>query len=90
MKSMEGFQMIMSFLVMPIFFLSGALFPLENTPQWMQMISYINPLTYGVDGLRDALVGISLFPMWLDAMVLVVLSASLILIGSYLFRKSIV
>jgi len=88
MRSMEGFQMIMSFVMMPIFFLSGALFPLQNTPQWMQTIASFNPLTYGVDGLRDALVGAGMFPMWIDFAALVITSAILVLIGGYLFRKS--
>ena len=89
MKSMEGFQMIMSFLVMPIFFLSGALFPLENTPAWMQAASYLDPLTYGVDGMRGSLIGIGLFPIWLDIAALTGFSAAMILFGSYLFRKSV-
>ncbi len=90
MKSMEGFQTIMSFLVMPIFFLSGALFPLQNTPQWMQLASYLDPLMYGVDGIRGALIGIQIFPAWIDLSVLAALAISLIVLGSYLFRKSAV
>ncbi|MBI2848583.1 MAG: ABC transporter permease [Chloroflexi bacterium] len=53
LKSFEGFPMIMNFLVMPMFFLSGALFPLENVPTWMGSFIRINPLTYGVDPLRQ-------------------------------------
>lgn len=51
-KSMEGFQMIMNFIMLPLFFLSGALFPLRNTPTWMRILSMIDPITYGVDPLR--------------------------------------
>ncbi len=90
MRSMEGFQMIMSFLVMPIFFLSGALFPLGNTPQWMQVASFFDPLTYGVDGLRGSLVGVAAFPVWLDLASLAGFAACLILLATYLFRKSVV
>ncbi|MBI2971793.1 MAG: ABC transporter permease [Candidatus Aenigmarchaeota archaeon] len=89
MKSMEGFQLIMSFLVMPIFFLSGALFPLQSAPTWMKLLSYADPLTYGVDGLRNALLGSGMFPMWLDVSVLAGFTVALILAGAYLFRKSI-
>lgn len=88
MRSMEGFQMIMSFLVMPIFFLSGALFPLENTPSWMQVASFFDPLTYGVDGIRSSFLGIGIFPIWLDFVVLTGFSACLILFATFLFRKS--
>ena len=73
---------------MPIFFLSGALFPLQNTPAWMQAIASLNPLTYGVDGIRGALVGASMHPIWLDLTVLVAIAAAFVLIGSYTFRKS--
>ncbi len=54
MKSMEGFQMIMQFFLMPMFFLSGALFPLRNLPGWLDFLTKINPVTYGVDPLRQA------------------------------------
>ena len=88
MKSMEGFQAIMSFLVMPMFFLSGALFPLDKTPAWMQAISYIDPLRYGVDGLRDSLLGVGMLPMWTNFAVLAGIAAFLTAIGSYAFSKS--
>jgi ABC-2 type transport system permease protein len=51
-KSLEGFQMIMNFLMLPLFFLSGALFPLRNVPGWMQVLSIVDPITYGVEPLR--------------------------------------
>lgn len=54
MKSMEGFQMIMQFLLMPMFFLSGALFPLSNLPGWLAFLTKLDPVTYGVDPLRQA------------------------------------
>ena len=88
MKSMEGFQMIMSFIVMPIFFLSGALFPIQNTPQWMQTASIFDPLSYGVDGLRGAFVGASIFPLWLDLAGLFIFAAIFVMVGSYAFKKS--
>jgi ABC-2 type transport system permease protein len=52
MRSMQSFQMIVNFLVMPIYFLSGAMFPLASAPAWMQTLTVLNPLTYGVDALR--------------------------------------
>ena len=50
--SMEGFNFIMSLVIMPMFFTSGALFPLTSAPDWLRGFSYVNPLTYGVDVLR--------------------------------------
>ncbi len=52
MRSMQGFQMIMNFLVMPLYFLSGAMFPLDSAPAWMRTLMALDPLTYGVDALR--------------------------------------
>jgi ABC-2 type transport system permease protein len=53
MRSMQSFQMIMNFLVMPLYFLSGAMFPLASAPGWMQTLMVLDPLTYGVDALRN-------------------------------------
>jgi ABC-2 type transport system permease protein len=53
MASMQGFQMIMNFLVMPLYFLSGAMFPLSSAPSWMKALMVVDPLTYCVDGLRN-------------------------------------
>lgn len=53
MRSMQGFQMLMNFLVMPLYFLSGAMFPIQSAPPWMKVLIVIDPLTYGVDALRN-------------------------------------
>ncbi len=83
----HGFQLIMNFLVMPSFFLSGALFPLQNSPGLLQTISKINPLTYGVDALRHLLVGATNIGLTTDVLVLGGVSGLLLLLGSYLFSK---
>ena len=87
LEDMQGFQLIMNFLVMPIFFLSGALFPLNGLPGALQTVIKINPLTYGVDGLRSALIGIGQFGMTIDIIVLSVITAVFLAIGSYLFSR---
>src|SRR5262249_4072244 len=61
LQDMQGFQMIMNFLVMPIFFLSGALYPLANLPMGLEVATRLDPLSYGIDGLRRALIGQSHF-----------------------------
>jgi ABC-2 type transport system permease protein len=53
MSSMQGFQVVMNFLVLPLYFLSGAMFPMSKTPFWMRSLMAVDPLTYGVDGLRN-------------------------------------
>jgi ABC-2 type transport system permease protein len=53
MQSMQSFQMVMNFLVMPLYFLSGAMFPMASAPVWMRSLMTADPLTYGVDALRN-------------------------------------
>ncbi len=85
--NLEGFMAIMNLIVFPIFFLSGALFPIQSMPSWLRYIMYINPLTYGIDGLRGTLVGVAAFPLWLDFAVLITLCVALATLGSYFFSK---
>jgi len=87
LQDMQGFQLIMNFLVMPIFFLSGALFPLTGLPQVMEIVTRIDPLTYGVDGMRAVLIGASNFGLLTDLSVLLIITAVLLVVGSYLFEK---
>jgi len=87
LNDMQGFQLIMNFLVMPLFFLSGALFPLDNLPGGLKIITAIDPLAYGVDGLRGTLALASHFGIGTDLIILSVITALLLVIGSYLFSK---
>src|SRR5207245_432495 len=57
MKSMQGFQVVMNFLMMPMFFLSGALFPLVGLPLWMTVLTRLDPASYGIDPIRRTLLG---------------------------------
>jgi ABC-2 type transport system permease protein len=88
MKSFEGFQTVMTFLVMPMFFLSGALFPLDKIPSWMTPLTRINPLTYGVDALRFTLVGVGRNTILFDVGVLVAAAAFTIVLGTKAFENS--
>jgi ABC-2 type transport system permease protein len=87
MRDMQAFNLIVNFIIFPLFFLSGALFPLNNLPNEVKLISYLDPLTYGVDGMRAALLGSSIFPIYQDIIALLVSSAVMILLGSYFFEK---
>lgn len=87
LDDMQGFQLIMNFLIMPIFFLSGALFPIANTSPALAVVSYFDPLSYGVDGIRGTLAGGSFFGLWHSFSVLAVLALIVLAIGSYLFSK---
>jgi len=87
LDDMQGFQLIMNFLVMPVFFLSGSLFPLDGLPGAIRDITAADPLSYGVDGLRGSLAGIFHFSVSMDLTVLTVFAAAFLIIGSYLFSK---
>jgi ABC-2 type transport system permease protein len=87
LSDFQGFQFVMNFLVMPIFFLSGALFPLANLPKALEITANIDPLSYGVDGLRGALVGASHYGAALDLVVLSIIATALLVMGGYLFSR---
>lgn len=87
LEDIQGFQIIMNFLVQPLFFLSGALYPLNNLPKVFADITAIDPLTYGVDGIRGSLTGISHFGLVYDGMLLTSLTIVVLIIGAYLFSK---
>ncbi len=87
LQDMQGFQLIMNFVVMPIFFLSGALFPLANLPWALSLATRCDPLCYGVDGLRGALLGVSHFGIAVDLAVLAAVGVVFLAIGSRMFRR---
>jgi len=87
MEDMQAFPLIMNFIMMPMFFLSGAIFPLEGLPKAILTIASIDPLSYGVDGLRIALTGQSHFGLFMDFSVLAVITSLLVIAGVYLFSK---
>lgn len=70
-EDFQGFQGINNFLIFPLFFLSSALYPLTNVPQFLQVLSYLNPLTYSVDILRWSLIGENHFSLWLSGVVMI-------------------
>ena len=87
LEDMQGFQLIMNFLVMPIFFLSGALFPLQGLPRAMEIVTRIDPLSYGVDAVRGILISASQFGLLTDFSVIIVITVAFLGIGSYLFER---
>lgn len=88
LQDMQGFQLIMNFLVLPIYFLSGALFPLTGLPKVLSWITSADPLAYGVDGMRSVLlIGMTHFGAATDLVVLVVVGAILLVVGAWRFSK---
>jgi ABC-2 type transport system permease protein len=87
LEDMQGFQLIMNFVVQPVFFLSGALFPLTGVVSFLSVIAYFNPLAYGVDAVRGSLTGVTHFGLMTDFTVLAIICIIVLAIGSYLFSK---
>jgi ABC-2 type transport system permease protein len=87
LKDMQGFQLVMNFLVMPIFFLSGALYPLSNLPKVLAVLTRMDPLTYGVDGVRTVLIGVTHFGPAADLIVLAAVAVVLLTVGAWRFSK---
>jgi ABC-2 type transporter. len=85
-ESIEGFQVVVVFLALPLSFLSGALFPVTSLPGWMKALVDINPLTYAVDALRYAFTGLHAYPLTLDLGVVVGFFILMTIIGTLLFR----
>jgi ABC-2 type transport system permease protein len=87
LRDMQGFPLIMNFIVLPLFFFSDALYPLRGLPAPLKLAVRLNPLTYGVDGVRSAFGHASEFGMVIDLLVLGGLTAALLALGSYLFSR---
>ncbi len=87
MESPEGFGLVASFAVYPLFLLSGALYPLTNLPKWMQLLTHIDPATYAVDGLRSVILGTSSLPYHTNLIIILAVDAVLITAGTWAFNR---
>jgi ABC-2 type transport system permease protein len=91
MQSLEGYGVIQTFVNLPLFFLSGALFPLSYVPAWLKWVSIVDPLTYGVDALRTMILRgawTPIFPLYYNVLVLTVFDVAIILTGSFVFART--
>jgi len=86
-ETFENFGVIMNFLVFPLIFLSGAFFPLAEAPEWLKIVSYADPLTYGVESLRSIIIGVSSIPFSISFMIISLFSLAAILIGGVAFNR---
>jgi len=87
MESPEGYGLISSFVIYPLFLLSGALYPLDNLPHWMRILTHIDPATYAVDGLRNVIIGESSMSFLSNLGVITGFDLVLIFIGTWAFNK---
>lgn len=83
----HAFSALWSFIVMPLFFLSGTIYPIGVVPEWLRALAYASPLTYGVDGLRASILGFAYFSVGVDLAILTAFSLGMLAIGAHLFRR---
>jgi ABC-2 type transport system permease protein len=88
MKDSQGFGLIVNLILFPLFFLSGALYPLDNLPRWIRSLAFFDPLTYGVDGLRGTLIGVSSRPVLLDFGIMAGVAVLMVFLGTIFFETS--
>ena len=88
MTSFEGFGTIANFVIMPMFFLSGGIFPLDRLPTWLKVLTRLNPLTYGVDQFRWILYGVHRFPIAFDLSFNIVFSTLMLALAIWMFKRS--
>jgi ABC-2 type transport system permease protein len=88
LKDFHGFSTIINFIAFPLFLLSGALFPVSNLPAPIRVLSYLVPLTYGVDALRGTLIGYCEFPIAQDVFILSILSVLMVCASGYFFKRA--
>jgi ABC-2 type transport system permease protein len=86
-ESLEGFQLIVSFVVFPLFFLSGALFPIDNLPAWLSFITLIDPATYSVDAIRNSILHLGTYSFELDLQILLLFTLLITLLGIFSFKR---
>ncbi|MCL4389362.1 ABC transporter permease [Candidatus Marsarchaeota archaeon] len=87
-NNIESFQVLINFLVMPLFFLSSALFPVSSSlPIWLNGLAHIDPLFYSIDGMRGALVHFSTYPMWIDAIATIIGMVIFVGAATLLFKR---
>jgi ABC-2 type transport system permease protein len=87
MESPEGFSLVSSFAVYPLFLLAGAFYPLNNLPGWMQVLTHFDPATYAVDALRNVILGTSSLPYTTDMLIILGFDIVLVAIGTWAFNR---
>ncbi len=89
MRTMQGFHMIMNFIIMPMFFLSGAMFPLKDLPKWLEYLVNINPLSYSIDAIRYVMLEDKIFlahPLLINISVISIFAVTMITLAIFVFN----
>lgn len=86
-RNSQGFGLLINFTIFPLFFLSGALYPIENLPWPLQSLALLNPLTYGIDSLRGVLIGTMSYPLIVDVSALVIAALAMVVLAGTFFER---
>ncbi|VVB66782.1 ABC-2 type transporter [Candidatus Gugararchaeum adminiculabundum] len=87
MSSPEGFSLVMTFLLWPLFLFSGALYPVDNLPPWLAWVTHMDPVAYGVDMLQGAIIGVQHNPVYLDLAVLILFAIAMAITATISFGR---
>lgn len=87
MSSSQGFMVLLNFIIMPLYFLSGAMFPINGLPPWLSFLTHLDPVTYGVDLLRGVILGVHHFTYLEDSLALVFFGGLMIFFAVRLFNE---
>ena len=87
-RDTQSFQLMGNFIVFPFFLLSGAFFPLDKAPWFIQAVSYLNPITYSIDAMRSISLGINHLPLLLNIAILLAFTIAMLFIATWRFEKS--
>lgn len=88
LKDAQGFGLIMNFITLPLIFLSNAIYSTEVFPTVLKYLTYLNPLTFGIDGMRGSLINVSTFSVPVDFGAMIVFCAFMVFLGAFLFDRS--
>jgi ABC-2 type transport system permease protein len=88
LKDIQGFGIIMNFITLPMVFLSNAIYTTSSFPTIIRYLTYINPLNFGVDGMRGSLINVTVYSVPVDFGIMLVFCTAMIILGAILFEKS--
>lgn len=86
-RDSQGFGILITFTLFPLLFLSGAIYPIETLPESLRYLALLNPLTYGIDALREVLTGTTAYLLLLDVSALVIAATAMVVIAGALFER---
>ncbi len=88
LKTFEGFSNFANLVALPLFFLSGSMYPVDDAPRWLAPLILLNPITYAVDALRQILIGVGHHVLWQDLVIVAGFAALTVGAATYSFKRA--